>query len=472
MTNLKEENYWEGPLERIYYTYFAPPHRRSNMVEDDRLGDIPMGQESIGVDENASNDGSADSEIEVSVVVPPPSRRSNRNQPRVLEIPIQSPGFAVRARDNNQDNLPPAQRQRTIQAPVDRNLLGTRAMRTNEIKLTQLMNENIENEVNLGKTHMVVEILRIITPQTGNTGNAVTRFQRRQIEQRIMYVRILLCRNDSKLCYIMMNNESNKRIFHRDLLLRDNGTITCGTYMRLLAPYPVERMMEGIPLVKTSYPAIVMERPANVPAIVVNSYIQGNNSAVAILRGAILHVTRTTPIQITCTGKHCDKQRPLDWTNTVNRGCGCWGTTSLGTSNIAFMHNITLNAMGGNVIKMNNFSSQRFNTYFMDRPIPPNIVVTSFENTDVGDNLEDAIEQCVDLINENGGFQVTLWYTRGEINDQALVGMNAPDNAQVDAGRINYHVVTLEPDNRSFKDSNSLLATQLKNLKFNVGDNF
>ena len=86
-------------------------------------------------------------------------------------------------------------------------------MRTNEIKLGELMNENIETDVNLGKTHIVVEILRIITPQTGNLGNAVTRFQRRAVEQRINYVRILLCRNDSKLCYIMMNSESNKRIF-------------------------------------------------------------------------------------------------------------------------------------------------------------------------------------------------------------------------------------------------------------------
>ena len=267
-------------------------------------------------------------------------------------------------------------------------------------------------------------------------------------------------------------NQTRESFVCRDLLLRDNGTITCGTYLRVLAPYPIERMMEGIPLIKTSYPAIVMERPEHIPAVTINSYIQGNASSVAVLRGAMLRVTRTTPIQTTCTGKHCDKQRPMDWTNTTNRGCGCWGTTSLGTSNIALMHNIILTDVSGKVIRMNNFSSQRFNTYFMDRPIPPNVTVTSFEHTDAGDNLEDAIEQCVHFINVNGGFQVTLWYTRGEINDQALVGMNAPDVAQVDAGKINYHVVTLEPDNGHLKNPNTLLALQLHNLKFKVGANF
>ena len=105
----------------------------------------------------------------------------------------------------------------------------------------------------------------------------------------------------------MMNHETNKRIFDRDLLLRDNGIIICGTYLRLLVPYPVERIMEGIPMVKLSYPAIAMKEPNSVPVIMIDKHIQGNQSSVAVLRGATIQIAQTTPIQTTRTGKHCDK---------------------------------------------------------------------------------------------------------------------------------------------------------------------
>ena len=131
-------------------------------------------------------------------------------------------------------------------------------MRTEEIQLQDLLNENIDREKNLRKTHLLVQILRIITPQAGNMGNAMTRYQRSQNQQQITFARILLCRNESKLCYIMMTTDGNRRIFHRDLTLRDNGTITIGSYLQILAPEPVERNMQGIPLVKTFAMAVAM----------------------------------------------------------------------------------------------------------------------------------------------------------------------------------------------------------------------
>ena len=110
----------------------------------------------------------------------------------------------------------------------------------------------------------------------------------------------------------MMTNEMNKRIFHRYLMLRDNGTTTIGSYMRILAPYPIERNMQGIPLIKTHYPAIAMMVPIELPSICINTYIQANQSSVALLKNCDVKVRRTTPIQITCSVKYCDKQRPLD----------------------------------------------------------------------------------------------------------------------------------------------------------------
>lgn len=369
---------------------------------------------------------------------------------------------------------PPAQRQRIVQSPIDQNLINTRVMRTEEIRVKDLLNENVEMEMSLNKTHVNLQILRIITPQAGNTGNAMTRYQRGNQQQRINFIRIILCRNNNELCYIMMTSDTNKRLFHRDLMLRDNGTITIGSYIRLLAPHPIERNMQGIPLIKSFFPIIAMEPPSVVNYIVVNTYIESNMSGVAVLKNAQLSVRRTTPIQTTCSGKHCDKQRPTDWAFTANRGCGCWGTTSLGTSNIALMHNIVITScrVVEDAIKVRDFSSTNFNSLFMDRPIPPNTNVTALEQTDSSEVLDQAISDCVDIINENGGFQVVLWYSRGEINDQSLVGLNAQEDAQVDAGKMNYHIVQILPDNAEFKQNGSDVTQQLNSKKFCVGQNF
>ena len=158
------------------------------------------------------------------------------------------------------------------------------------------MNENIEEEINLNLTHISIQTLRFISPQTGNLGNNLTRCQKRHIEQRINCTMIYLCRNEEKLFHVLINHKWNKRIFHRDLLLRDNRKVTCGTYLCLLAPYPVERLMR-----KTTYLAIIMEVPSQVSEIIIDNYIQGYQTPVTVLKSATLKLTRTTPIQTTCT---------------------------------------------------------------------------------------------------------------------------------------------------------------------------
>ena len=120
---------------------------------------------------------------------------------------------------------------------------------------------------------------------------------------------------------------------------------------------------------------------------------------------------------------------------------------------------------------MKHFSSQQFNTLFMDSVIPPNTVITAFEHTDSSNNLEVSLENCIDNINDNGGFQVVVWYSRGEINDLSLVELNAQEDAQVDSGRMNYHVVYVQPMTRALLDNTTTHGDELVALKFRVGDN-
>eukprot|EP00559_Dactyliosolen_fragilissimus_P002615 CAMPEP_0184868778 /NCGR_PEP_ID=MMETSP0580-20130426/31751_1 /TAXON_ID=1118495 /ORGANISM="Dactyliosolen fragilissimus" /LENGTH=333 /DNA_ID=CAMNT_0027369885 /DNA_START=200 /DNA_END=1198 /DNA_ORIENTATION=- len=333
-------------------------------------------------------------------------------------------------------------------------------MNTEEISVQDLMNENVETEMMLDDKHIVVQILRIITPQEGKNGNAMTRYQRSNNTKKITFSRILLCRNNRSLCYIMISNEKNRRLFHRDLLLRDNGTITIGSYLRIIAPLPVERNMQENPLIESFLPAIAMKHPPKVSPIVINNYIEGNQSGVAFLVGASIKVHQITPLQTTCSGKHCDKQRPLEWTFKLNRGCGCYGTNNIRTSNVAFMMNMTIEK-NYQKISVNNFSSTTFMRMFMDKGIPSNVNVATFDKASASKALRKLVEDCIDFINMNDGFDVVMWYSRGEINDQSLVGLNVDEESQqADSGKMNYHIVSVRPVDGDILKTSTLIGDE------------
>ena len=90
---------------------------------------------------------------------------------------------------------------------------------------------------------------------------------------------------------------------------------------------------------------------------------------------------------------------------------------------------------------------------------------------DASDNLEDAIENCVDFINDNGGFTVIMWYSRGEINDKSFIRMaTQSDEGQVDAGNINYHIIPILPKNEDIPKRGNQLNTELNKFKFKFGN--
>ena len=375
-----------------------------------------------------------------------------------------------RSDEENNNKKPAAATKRTKKCndvPIDRNLIGTYMMNTREIQVHDLLNENVEEEMDLDETHLILQLLRIITPQEGKTGNAMTRYQKNYQKKEVYFQRILLCRNNRQLFYIMITNESNKRLFHRDLLLRDNGVITIGSYLQILAPLPVKRTMSGIPLVESYFPAIAMESPIRVSTIIINSYIERNKSGVSVLNNVSIRVKRITPIETTCTGKHCDKQHPMSWIFKTTRGCGCYGTTNIGTSNIAIMLTIVIE-YNGVVIRNDEFSSTAFTRFFMKKVIPPNTPVAVLEKTNAFEDMKYCMNECIKLINDNGGFEVVLWYTRGEINDQSLLGMNTPETEKTDAGKLNFHIVSLRPNDKDFFDKESFLGESLDDEKFDI----
>ena len=93
--------------------------------------------------------------------------------------------------------------------------------------------------------------------------------------------------------------------------------------------------------------------------------------------------------------------------------------------------------------------------------------------------MSTAIENCVCLTNNSGGFTVVGWYKRGIINDRNLIVArngnnngnnhnNTEEDVQVNAGDICYHFVQIIPTNREFLDPRSPLYQQLSELKYDI----
>ena len=79
--------------------------------------------------------------------------------------------------------------------------------------------------------------------------------------------------------------------------------------------------------------------PLYISAARVNTDIEGTKSLEAILNNCHVAINQTSRIQKMCSSHFCDKQRPYDWTHG-NIGCGCWGVTGMGGSNILLMNTV------------------------------------------------------------------------------------------------------------------------------------
>ena len=80
--------------------------------------------------------------------------------------------------------------------------------------------------------------------------------------------------------------------------------------------------MQGISLVFSDSPTLIITTPTVFPNYIINNDIDGNKSSVAILNNTTLSFHRTQAMQTKCTVKHCNSQISHE---ILNQGFGCWG---------------------------------------------------------------------------------------------------------------------------------------------------
>ena len=218
--------------------------------------------------------------------------------------------------------------------PLDSTLLTKPIMtRLQRITIAKLSYEDGMDDMNLN--HIDLQIMRVIVPSSVNGtnsayvyGNRNSRGSNNCSSNQVHYSRLFLMRiigtESDKLCYVMETRNVNNSLWDRNVELKDNGTITIGTVVRVLAPLPIQNLMSGdIPMIETTFPIIVMKHPqGGFDSIPINYQVQGNNHLAFVLNNARLRVLRTSPQETTCAGLLCDKQRIHDWLSV--RGCGCY----------------------------------------------------------------------------------------------------------------------------------------------------
>ena len=100
----------------------------------------------------------------------------------------------------------------------------------------------------------------------------------------------------------------------------------------------------------------------------------------------------------------------------LNQGCGCWCSSGIVITKFSPLHTVVVDYRTSRFM-MRKFSSKKSNyDIFQDKYFPQIVPVIVLEHTDARDNIEDAIGNCVDFINDNGKFMVVMWYSKGEIN--------------------------------------------------------
>ena len=258
--------------------------------------------------------------------------------------------------------------------PIDNTLLNSRLMcRLSRTSIANLMDEGVKNvNSNFCLKFIEAQMIRIISPQ--NNSEASIFNQLRNQGSTTNYTRILMFRqhgtDGSQDFYMMIARSLNTDLFNRNIEYRDNGVLTIGSYVRILAPMPITSLMNNeTPMVESNFPVVALCPPEVLDPIPLNMEIQADSSLAFVVNNANLVVRSSAPTQTNCSGLFCDKQRLRD----IRGGCGCFHMIT-NRSNLAFLHNIRLVDANGSDITVNNFSSTKFSLLYLSQRLSPSAV--------------------------------------------------------------------------------------------------
>ena len=233
-------------------------------------------------------------------------------------------------------------------------------------------------------------------------------------------------------------------------------------------------MPDGILILHSKFPCKVMLNPRYHRELDIDELIEDQNTKAFCLNEYKIKSYNCCAEDSGCGGNFCDKQRVLE-VRSKKQGCCCYSYDNR-RSNVVMDHGLIVRHESLNeALHFKNFSSLNFSLLYQTSVFNSHVIADAIGLNDVHFNIEDAVEACVELINENGGFTVIGWYKRSVIMDQTIKHQesnkdnkfNNSDNIdKVSSGNIVYYPCVIKPTNTDFLDSGTELYRMLKELKF------
>ena len=154
-------------------------------------------------------------------------------------------------------------------APFDEALAASKMMRRlMRTSIARLMDEGLKTTcTNFNMTFLEAQILRVICPSPDSRASVNYRGQRNRGSMQMNYHRLFLLRqhgpeDSNTVFYVMMSREQNGEMFNRNISFRDNGIISIGSYIRILAPMLIISLMNNVtPMVVSNFPIVALKPP-------------------------------------------------------------------------------------------------------------------------------------------------------------------------------------------------------------------
>ena len=305
------------------------------------------------------------------------------------------------------------------------------------------------------KTYILLQLLRIVSGSTdplSNKGSSNYSYYNRNQQNQSMkgsYSRMFLFREITsrigQVVYMIESRISNEKLWGRQPEFRDNGVLTIGRCIAVICPTPIQNLLKDeVPILETRHPAVLMKHPKSFHEVSFNKTLVQNNTQAFVMNNVTLEVLNTVPETTKCAGLFCDRQRVREVIK-LNKGCGCYGMNSR-ISNLTVAHSIIVKDNNDmNQFSVEDYSSLTFSRlYLTEGAFDATTRINDLQQLEVFDALEDAVDSVVQKINTNGGFTITGWYKRGQINDQS--NKDEKDGAEkVESAEIGYHIVNIIP---------------------------
>ena len=117
---------------------------------------------------------------------------------------------------------------------------------------------------------------------------------------------------------------------------------------------------------------------------------------------------------------------------------------------------------------MKGFLSAKFNKLFMNSPIPSNVMFSSIQNNAKWKMIQQAVEKCVNFINNNEELRAVFWYTCGIDNDASLAIVALGSDVTIDKAKLNYYIIDVYPTEDDIVNPNTQIVMEYQELKLKL----